>query len=236
MTERYANLRELCKDFYTLDDLTAQNLETYEKLLIEWNGKINLTAITDPEDIVIKHFYDCMLVLKAADIPQGSRIIDVGTGAGFPGMVLKIVRPDLQVTLLDGLNKRLVFLQEVCNALDLKCEIVHSRAEDGANQPEFREQFDFAFARAVAKLNVIAEYCLPYVKVGGSFIALKGPAASDEIKNAYVALKTLGADKSTCCTEFLPNDSERNLVVVKKISQTSPKYPRNGAKISKKPL
>lgn len=236
MTDRYEYLRDLCKDFLLVDETTAEKLEVYEKLLTEWNKKINLTAITDPDEIVIKHFYDSLLVLKNADIPENSSIIDVGTGAGFPGMVLKIVRPDLNVTLLDGLNKRLVFLGEVAKQLQLDCNIVHSRAEDAAKKAEYREKFDFAFARAVAKLNVISEYCIPFLRIGGKFIALKGPGASEEVAAAGNAVKLLGGGSIITKTDYLPDKSERNLCIIKKISQTSPEYPRNSAKISKKPL
>lgn len=236
MTDRYEYLRDLCKDFLLVDETTAEQLEVYEKLLTEWNKKINLTAITDPDEIVIKHFYDSLLVLKNVDIPENSSIIDVGTGAGFPGMVLKIVRPDLNVTLLDGLNKRLVFLGEVAKQLQLDCNIVHSRAEDAAKKAEYREKFDFAFARAVAKLNVISEYCIPYLRIGGKFIALKGPGASEEVAAADNAVKILGGESIITKTDYLPDKSERNLCIIKKISQTSPEYPRNSAKISKKPL
>lgn len=236
MNSRYTYLGELCKDFYALDKVAAERLEKYSNLLIEWNNKMNLTAITDPDEIIIKHFYDCLLFLKYVDIPQNASVIDVGTGAGFPGMVLKIARPDIKLTLLDGLNKRLTFLQEVSKELGLEVETLHSRAEDGGRKPEYREKYDIATARAVARLNVLSEYCLPYVKQGGSFVAMKGPAAPEEMEGSASAIKKLGGLISEEYYEKLPDGSSRVFVITKKISQTPPQFPRNSAKISKKPL
>lgn len=237
MTEfNMQKLRELCADFIELDDTALTRLSKYGNLLLEWNEKINLTAITDPDEVLIKHFYDCLLFLKKVDVPQGAKVIDVGTGAGFPGMVLAIARPDIKLCLLDSLNKRVNFLCEVLRELGLSAEAVHLRAEEGARKAEYREQYDIACARAVAALPTLAEYCLPYVKEGGSFIAMKGPAAAEELKAAYTALKTLGGDKGTLAEEKLPDGSERCFVFVKKISQTPTKYPRQSAKIAKQPL
>ncbi len=236
MNERYTLLAELCKDFYVLSEETANKLEKYAELLIEWNGKMNLTAITEPNEIIIKHFYDCLLFLKHNEIPQNAKIIDVGTGAGFPGLVLKIARPDLKVTLLDGLNKRLIFLNEVCKELGLEVETIHSRAEDAGKRSDYREKYDVATARAVARLNVLSEYCLPFVKVGGSFVAMKGPTATEELEDAMTAIKKLGGEKAVQINETLPDDSQRVFVKIKKISQTPPQFPRISAKISKKPL
>ena len=236
MNSRCTYLSELCKDFYTLDEVAAERLEKYSNLLIEWNEKMNLTAITDPDEIIMKHFYDCLLFLKFVDIPQNARVIDVGTGAGFPGMVLKIARPDIKLTLLDGLNKRLTFLQEVSRELKLEVETLHSRAEDGGRNPEHREMYDIATARAVARLNVLSEYCLPYVKKGGCFVAMKGPAAPEEMESAASAIAKLGGEICGEYNEQLPDGSKRVFVITKKISQTPPQFPRNSAKISKKPL
>ena len=227
----------LCKDFgIEITEQQKERLNLYANLLIEWNEKINLTAITEPDEVVIKHFYDCILFFKAIDVPTGAKIIDVGTGAGFPGMVLKIMRPDIELTLLDGLNKRLIFLNEVLSALGLEANTVHMRAEDGGKSAEHREQYDIACARAVARLNVLSEYCLPYVKKGGFFVAMKGPTASDEMTDAKKAISILGGDISKIICETLPENEQRSFIITKKISQTPPKYPRNSAKISKQPL
>ncbi len=227
----------LCREFGV--ELTAEHCErlnTYGEALLEWNEKMNLTAITDKEEIVIKHFYDCILILKNAEIPQNARVIDVGTGAGFPGMVLKIMRPDIRLCLLDGLNKRLIFLNDLLSRLGLTAETVHLRAEEGGKKAELREHFDIATARAVARQNVLCEYCLPFVKTGGMFIAMKGPAADEEIEESKNAARLLGGEKSTVIYENLPTGEVRSFIFTKKISQTPPKYPRISAKISKQPL
>ena len=227
----------LCREFgVDLNDEQLSRLNTYGNLLIEWNEKINLTAITEPDEIVIKHFYDCILFFKNVCVPQNAKIIDVGTGAGFPGMVLKIIRPDIELTLLDGLNKRLVFLNEVLKELNLTAATVHLRAEEGGQNAEHRERYDIACARAVARLNVLAEYCLPFVKKGGTFVAMKGPSAEDELADSSTAISLLGGDTATIICEELPQNEQRSFVIIKKISQTPPKYPRNSAKISKQPL
>ena len=219
-----------------LDDTAKERLNVYGNLLIEWNEKMNLTAITEPKAVVIKHFLDCLTFFSAVDLPQNAKIIDVGTGAGFPGMVLKIARPDLKVTLLDSLNKRLVFLNEVNEKTGLDCEIIHARAEDGGKNQALREKFDFACARAVAPLNVLLEYCTPFVKVGGMFVAMKGPAAEEEIKAARNAEKLLNVKLDNKTHLTLEGNDERFIVSYKKISQTPPKFPRISGKISKTPL
>lgn len=219
-----------------LNEKQIQNLNIYANLLIEWNEKMNLTAITEPMEVVWKHFYDCILLFKNVEIPMGASVIDVGTGAGFPGMVLKIVREDIELTLLDGLNKRLVFLSEVLNQLSLTAKVVHLRAEEGGKKPEFREQYDFAVARAVANMNVLGEYCMPYVKVGGTFVALKGPSGSEEASNAKKALQILGGGRTSVFEEKHEMLGDRTIVVTKKASPTPQKYPRISAKISKQPL
>ncbi len=228
----------LCSDFdITLDDDKIKKLNLYGNLLIEWNEKINLTAITEPEDVLIKHFYDCILFFKNVNVPQGAKIIDVGTGAGFPGLVLKIVRPDLKVTLLDSLNKRINFLKDVidkCGLLDI--EAIHSRAEEGGKNQKYRERYDIACARAVANLPVLMEYCTPFVKPNGLFVAMKGPAAEAEVAASSNAIKLLNMAKPQIICETLPNNDPRSFVVFKKISQTPPKYPRNSGNISKQPL
>ena len=198
---------------------------------------MNLTALTEPEDVALKHFCDSILLLKYAEIPEGSSLIDVGTGAGFPSVPVKIVRPDIKLCLLDSLNKRLTFLTEVVNELNLTdVKIVHSRAEDGAKKAELREKFDFATSRAVAQLNVLSEYCLPYVKVGGAFIAMKGKYSEEEISNAKSAIKLLGGKTVKVDTYNLADTSERTIININKLSSTDKKYPRTSAKIKSKPL
>lgn len=216
-----------------LDDTTLSKLEKYAQLLIGWNEKVNLTAITDPEEITRLHFLDCLYPLSY--IEKGASVIDVGTGAGFPGIVLKIARPDIELTLLDALNKRLNFLTAVCNELELDAEIIHGRAEDVAHDQDYREQFDYATARAVAPLNVLCEYCLPFVKEGGRFVAMKGKEYEMEIKNAQNSLSALGG-KATAHAYTLFGGDQRAIVVIDKIEKCNAKYPRRAAAISKKPL
>lgn len=238
MSELYSYLKEQTAEFgLNLDKTAVNRLEKYSALLREWNEKMNLTAITDPDEIVIKHFLDCLMIFKNSEIPENAKVIDVGTGAGFPGMVMKIARPDIQLTLLDSLNKRLTFLSEVLREIGLEAEIVHARAEEGGRKPELREKFDISTARAVAKLNVLSEYCMPFVKVGGSFIAMKGPSAPEEMAAAERAIKKLGGGEIKNYQEKLPNDGgERVFCQVRKISQTPSSFPRISAKIQKKPL
>ena len=236
MEKEILYLKELAekKGIY-LNEVQLAQFETYSLMLREWNEKINLTAIVDPKGIAEKHFYDSLLFLGATEIPQGARVIDVGTGAGFPGVVLKIARPDIELVLLDSLNKRLIFLGELLKALGLKAELIHARAEEGA-KPPLRESFDIATARAVAALPVLTEYCLPYVKPQGKFVAMKGPAVKEEAEQAKNAVKILGGTDFEITTEFLPEGEERCFSITTKISQTPTKYPRNSGKISKKPL
>ena len=209
------------------------DLDKYAELLVEWNEKINLTAITDPEGITIKHFLDSLLLMKYADIKENSSLIDVGTGAGFPGIPLKIYRRDLKVTLLDSLNKRINFLNEVSENLELGMKCIHSRAEEGGRNPALREKFDIAAARAVAAMPVLCEYCLPYVKQGGIFAAMKGP--NEDISAAKNAVKLLGGSIENIHNYEL-NGDKRTIIIVRKISHTPPKYPRNSGQISKKSL
>ncbi len=219
-----------------LDEKAKERLNRYAELLVEWNEKMNLTAITDPKEIGIKHFLDSLLIFKNSIIPQNAKVIDVGTGAGFPGLVMKIARPDIKLTLLDGLNKRLTFLKAVCEELELDAEFIHARAEEGGRKKELREKFDISTARAVARLNVLSEYCLPFAKKGGSFIALKGPALSEELEESEKAIKTLGGGDIKIFRENLENEGERVICEIKKISQTPPQFPRITQKIQKKPL
>ena len=222
--------------FAVLDDTIKKRLSIYADMLVEWNEKINLTAITDAEGITMKHFADCMAIFKYCDIKENASVIDVGTGAGFPGVVMKIVRPDIKLTLLDSLNKRIVFLDELCEALGFNdVTTVHKRAEEGARE-KYRESYDFAVARAVANLNVLSEYCLPYVKLGGNFIAMKGQSAAEELKSAEKAIKILGGEVAKFDSFEIEGCGQRGIINIKKISHTPTIYPRISAKISKKPL
>jgi 16S rRNA (guanine527-N7)-methyltransferase len=213
-----------------------EQFRLYANLLVEWNKKVNLTAVTDPEGIAAKHFLDSILILKAAKIPQGEKVIDIGTGAGFPGIPLKILRPDLDLTLMDGLNKRLVFLNELLKALDLKAELVHARAEEAARQKEYRTQFGFAFARAVASMPVLCEYCLPFLKNGGVFAAMKGPDAEKEMESAKKAVSLLGCEWIDTKKYALPAGDGRTLFFIRRNAPLPAVYPRHGSKISKQPL
>lgn len=220
----------------TLDETAIERLNLYGNLLISWNEKMNLTAITEPNDVLYKHFYDCLLFFKNVKVQENAKIIDVGTGAGFPGLVLKIARPDIKLTLLDGLNKRLIFLNAVLEELGLDGETVHSRAEDLGKNPKYREKFDIATARAVSNLPVLCEYCIPFVKQGGLFVAMKGANGKAEAECAKNALKVLGAEKTTIICETLREEEQRTFIISKKISQTPTKYPRMGGKIAKSAL
>lgn len=210
--------------------------DLYYNLLIEWNEKMNLTAITDPYGVAVKHFIDSVMILNHVDIPQNSAVIDVGTGAGFPGVPLKIMRPDIKLTLLDSLNKRLTFLTELLSRLNINAELVHSRAEDGSKLPQYREKYDVVVSRAVASMNVLCEYCLPYAKVGGCFTAMKGFDCDGELKTAKKAVAVLGGRLKSINKFTLPDESGRAIVTVDKLRSTPIKYPRHGSKISKSPI
>lgn len=208
----------------------------YENMLLEYNNHINLTSIVDDKEIWIKHFYDSCVVLKY--INSNDSIIDVGTGAGFPGIPLKILNENIKLTLLDSLNKRVNFLKNVCDELvleDVSC--FHGRAEVYGKNNHYREQFDVAVARAVANLSTLAEYCLPFVKVGGVFICMKGSNYKDELKNSDNAISTLGGKIESINEIVLPEiKDKRAIIVIKKISNISDAYPRNEGIPSKKPL
>ncbi len=220
-----------------LDDVLSEKLEIYAELLREWNEKINLTAILDDEGIAVKHFLDCLLVCKYAGFKAGQKIIDVGTGAGFPGLVIAAACPDTEVTLLDSTGKKLKAVEDIALNMGVKnVRILHMRAEDAGKKPEYREKYDFATARAVAELRVLLEYTLPFVKVGGKFLSLKGAAAIDEIGFAKQSLKTLGGQIGDINEFSLPGGDKRAIISVKKISHISPKFPRVSAQIAKKPL
>jgi len=221
--------------------LTEQQLAsftTYFEMLVAWNEKINLTAITDPTEVAIKHMIDSLSCYNDGIFKQGAKIIDVGTGAGFPGLPLKIFRPDLKLTLFDSLNKRILFLKDVTQKMGINdIEFVHSRAEDGGKNKQFREQYDIAVSRAVARLNVLSELCLPFVALGGFFIALKGSQYSQEIKESTRALRLLGGEITKVENVKLPGmDDVRAVVYIEKIKKTLPGYPRRPGVAEKNPL
>lgn len=219
-----------------LDSIALDRLDIYAEMLVETNKTLNLTAITDPNEILYKHFLDSLSLLTCIDIHQGAKIIDVGTGAGFPGMVLLIARPDLEVTLLDGTNKRLMFIKNVLDALSLNANIVHMRAELAGKTIEYREQYDVVTSRAVANLNSLSEYCMPFVKLGGYFAPMKSAKTNEEVTSAKGAIRLLGGWIEEIREMNINNCGERYIILTKKISQTPPKYPRASAQISKKPL
>ena len=231
-TNRLAEKCSMWNISLTPDQLTA--LDRYADLLVETNKHLNLTAITTPEGIEDRHFVDSLLL--AAQPEVAGKMVDVGTGAGFPGIVAKIYKPELELTLMEPTGKRVEFLKYLCGELGLTgIEFAKERAEEAARKV-WREQFDVASARAVAALPVLCEYCLPLVKVGGVFVAMKGPDAPEELAASGNALKKLGGKAVETRQFTLPDGSARCLVLVKKISQTPPAYPRNGGKIAKKPL
>lgn len=210
----------------------------YMRLVQEWNQKINLTAITEDEEFIKKHFIDCIKAFKSDELKNAKTIIDVGTGAGFPGMPIAILREDIEVTLLDSLNKRINFLNLVVKELGLKNVItIHSRAEDGARKKELREKFDVATSRAVANMAVLSEFCLPYVKVSGYFVALKGPAIEEELANSEKALDILGGKLLRVDETIIEGtDLNHNIVIVEKIKQCPKTYPRKAGTVAKKPI
>ena len=210
----------------------------YMKLIQEWNEKVNLTAITEDEEVVKKHFIDCIKAYKCEELKNAKTIIDVGTGAGFPGIPIKIMFPHLQITLLDSLNKRLKFLNNVIDELGLESiETVHGRAEDIARKEEFREQYDLCVSRAVANLSTLSEYCIPFIAKNGKFISYKSSISSEEIQNAKSAIKILGGVVVEEKTVHLPcSDMDRTFVVVNKTNNTGKKYPRKAGTPSKEPL
>lgn len=219
-----------------LSEMQVEQFFKYMNLLLEWNEKINLTAITDENEIILKHFVDSLTICKYLE--NKNSLIDVGTGAGFPGIPVKIVRPDLKIVLLDSLNKRVKFLNDVIEKLDLKNIVaLHGRAEEVARKPEYREQFDIATSRAVANLPVLLEYLVPFVKVGERCICMKGAEIEEELNSAGKAIMVLGAKVDKVDDFLLPgSDMRRNLVILEKMKETSGKYPRKAGVPAKDPI
>ncbi|MBU3109774.1 16S rRNA (guanine(527)-N(7))-methyltransferase RsmG [Clostridium gasigenes] len=234
---------ELMKSASTEADLELSEYQynqfiKYMRLLQEWNEKVNLTTIIEDEDVIKKHFIDCIKAFKSKPIREAKTVIDVGTGAGFPGIPIAIMNPKIKVTLLDSLNKRVNFLNTVVNELGLtNVTTIHARAEDGARKVELREKFDVATSRAVANMAVLTEFCMPYVKVKGYFVALKGPSIGEELKNGKSAIKILGGELQRVIEVNIEDtDLRHNIVEIKKIKLCSKLYPRKAGSINKDPL
>ena len=220
----------------TLDDACVDRFDVYARLLVDYNEKVNLTAITAPDEIVNKHFVDSLYLAKYVPMTDGMKLCDVGTGAGFPGAALLCAFPRLHVTLFDSVNKKLEFLRMLLRELGLNAEIVTTRAEDAGRSAEYRESFDIATARAVAQLNVLSEFCVPLVKVGGVFAPMKAPLSEEERQRGISAAANLGAKLEREEPYVIPDRSEREILIFRKNEATLRKYPRVFAQISKKPL
>ena len=230
----------LSKYNFKLSPVQEQQFKTYFKELVRVNEHVNLTRITDEDEVYLKHFYDSVtpLLLWPEVFAEGAKLCDVGAGAGFPSLPIKILRPDLEVTIVDSLGKRLNFLSDLLEKLGIEgVNLVHGRAEDVGQKPDYREKFDLVTARAVARMSVLSEYCLPLAKVGGKFLALKGPRADEELEDAKSALEKLGGEAVFSQVFTLPgNAEERTLVLVDKVKATPGKYPRQAGTPNRKPL
>ena len=232
-------LRQGIKDFgIEVNDQMISDLKIYREILVDWNQKMNLTGIEEEKEVFIKHFLDSISAVSNGYIKDGISLIDVGTGAGFPGLPLKICLQNIKLTLLDSLNKRINFLQEVSNTVNLKdVEFIHGRAEDFGKNSDYREQYDVATARAVAGLPILMEFCVPFVKVGGYFVCLKGPNANLELEESKMAMDILGLEFVEKIDIELPNEElKHNILVFKKIKNTPEKYPRKAGKPAKSPI
>lgn len=216
---------------YHRGDFLQPEFKRYMELLLEWNEKINLTAITEPEEIEKKHFMDCLTCLDSGYIKDGCTVVDVGTGAGFPGLPVKIGNPSVKLTLMDSLNKRINFLKAVCADLGIDAKCVHIRAEDAGKSNLYRETFDISVSRAVARLALLSEYCLPLVKKGGYMLAMKGKDIEEELEEAKPLIKALGGKvKEVQLHTIEGTDITHSIVVIEKVANTGAKYPRNGKK------
>ncbi|MGN0950657.1 MAG: 16S rRNA (guanine(527)-N(7))-methyltransferase RsmG [Mitsuokella sp.] len=222
----------------TLSEEQLRQFTRYYELLIEWNEKMNLTAITEEHEVAVKHMVDSLTAYDTSLFQDGVSVIDVGTGAGFPGLPLKIFCPGIKLTLMDSLNKRVKFLQTVVTELGLQnVECVHARAEEGARNQKYREQFDIAVSRAVARLPILCEYCLPFIKKGGHFLALKGRAYAEEAEEAKKAIKVMGGSHTEVREVHLPDlEDKRAIIIVTKTMPTPKAYPRKAGTPAKNPL
>ena len=233
----YINAKDLFKKMdMDINENQFNKFAFYEELLLEWNEKINLTAITEDEEIWFKHFIDSCVINKYID--DGAKVIDVGTGAGFPGIPAKIINESIELTLLDSLNKRINFLSDVCEKIELKnVDLIHGRAEDIANDSKYRETYDIVTARAVSNLATLSEYCLPFVKLNGLFIAMKSGNIDGEIEEAKKAIKELGGEiVEVKKYDLLDLGVSRSIILIKKIKSTPKKYPRKAGTPLKEPI
>lgn len=219
-----------------LDTYGLDRFDSYAERLVRWNQHVNLTSITEPDDIVIKHFADSLYPLKYVQMSDGQSLVDVGSGAGFPGLPMLIANPQIEVNFVDSVGKKLAFVKDVLRNSGLFGTVTHKRAEEIGKDSEYREKYDYAVARAVAPLNILCEYCLPLVRLGGLFVSLKGPSGKAELSQAENAIKTLGGELVKFEEYSLSNGDGRSLVIIRKISQTPTKYPRKSKKIDSRPL
>lgn len=229
---------ELAKFGITLNDIQKEQFEKYYNMLVEWNKVMNLTGITEHSEVNLKHFTDSLAIARVVDMSKVSTLIDIGTGAGFPGLPIKIVYPDIKVTLLDSLNKRIKFLDAVTEELGLSdVQTLHGRAEDYAKNKEFREKFDICVSRAVANLSTLSEYCIPFIHNDGCFISYKSGASDEEIMESEKAVSVLGGKIELIDKFQLPDtDMGRSLIKIRKIKKTPVKYPRKAGIPSKEPI
>lgn len=222
-------------------DASAEKLEkliAFKEIMLDWNEKVNLTAITDEREVFVKHFLDSATCISTGYIQDGMKVIDVGTGAGFPGVPVKILKESISMTLLDSLNKRVIYLNDVVKKLELKgAPTVHARAEEGGSSKAHRESYDVVLSRAVASMNVLCEYCMPFTKVGGYFLCQKGPDIRDELEEAGMAIRTLGGAVKEIKEYQLPySDIKHNIIVIEKVAATPTKYPRKPGKPAANPI
>lgn len=235
------SMEQFCRNCESVDiklsETQINQFQKYYDLLVEWNSFMNLTAITEFNEVLKKHFFDSLSIVKIMDMKKAGSLIDIGTGAGFPGIPLKIAFPHLQVVLLDSLGKRVKFLNSVINELKLEnIQAIHGRAEDFAKDIKYREQFDLSVSRAVANLASLSEYCIPYTKLGGSFVSYKSVKAEEEIHTAEKAISVLGGKVMNICKFELLDTGERTLVQIKKVKKTDKKYPRKAGIPSREPI
>lgn len=228
-------IEECERNNINIESVDIEKFYNYMLGIIDWNDKINVTAITDKKEFLVKHFIDSLTISRFVE--DGKRLIDIGTGAGFPGIPLKIAYPNMQVTLIDSVNKKLNVIREVSNNIKLdKLEIIHSRAEDLANNPKYREQYDYVTTRAVSNLSTISEYMIPFLKIGGKAICMKGPNYEEELKEAEKAINILGGKIERIENLLISGEIERNIIIISKIKSTPNKYPRGQGKPLKEPI
>ena len=227
---------EAAKIGLTLTDEQLSRLDAFAEMMLEYNSHTNITRITGPEDIAVKHILDSLAVFNYVDIPRNANLLDVGAGAGFPSVPMAVYRPDISVTQLEANGKKTAFLQDAAENLSLNATVIQERAEQAAHNKRYRESFDFVTARAVAALNTLAEYCLPFVREGGKFVAFKAANVKDEMSAAKPALQALGGELEAVHEYELPGENGRSLIIVSKIGRTPAAYPRANAKIIKRPI